>query len=63
MANSKEIVDAEGTPNGGVRAVFYFQDNEGNAVDESVATNVEIVEFDANGRAIWRTYGELNPEG
>lgn len=51
------------TPNGGVRSAAYYMDDEGNPADKAVATAVEFVEFDAEGREIFRTYGRLRPEG
>jgi hypothetical protein len=48
------------TPNGGVRSTIYYQDAEGNPVDEADATHVLIVEYDGKGESIQRTYGELN---
>jgi hypothetical protein len=45
------------TPNGGVRSVIYYQDDDGNPADKSVATRAEIVEYDADGKDIHRTYG------
>jgi len=47
------------TPNGGVRSKAFFQDDEGEPIDQEEATRVEIVEYDAAGDVISRTYGEL----
>jgi hypothetical protein len=44
------------TPNGGVRSKALFQDDGGNAVDKASATRVEILEYDAEGGVIARTY-------
>lgn len=44
------------TPNGGVRSVAYFQDAAGNPCPKADAVAMEIVEFDADGQAIHRTY-------
>ncbi len=41
------------TPNGGVRSTAFFQDAQGNAADQSVAINVEIVEYDKDGNGIF----------
>jgi hypothetical protein len=48
------------TPNGGAYAIAYFQDADGQPVTKDKAVKVEIVEFDASGKAIWRTYGEIS---
>lgn len=53
----------EPTPNGGVRSVAYFRDDEGNPAEEAEATRVEIVEYDAAGKVLQRTYGTLDREG
>lgn len=51
------------TPNGGVRSEAYFLNDKRELVDKSIATQVEIVEFDSNGKAIHRTYGTLRQRG
>lgn len=56
MATSKEIKGP--TPNGGDRAIAYYQNDQGEAVDEFVATKVEVVEMDGD-REIARTYADL----
>jgi hypothetical protein len=48
------------TPNGGVASTIYYRDDNGDPVDESVATNAEIVEVDVAGKVIYRTYGMIN---
>ena len=45
------------TPNGGVASVAYYTDESGVLVDKSRASRVEIVELDATGNEIHRTYG------
>jgi len=57
MATSKQV-DGK-TPNGGVRSIAYYQDAEGNAANETEATHAEVVELDAEGETIQRTYAEL----
>ncbi len=57
MSTSREIKGK--TPNGGVRSVINFRDAEGNPVEESRAVAAEILEYDADGRNINRTYGTL----
>ena len=47
------------TPNGGVRSEVLFQDDDGNAVDEAEATHAEVLEYDAQGNVIQRTYARL----
>lgn len=56
MATSREIIGP--TPNGGVRSEAIFLDKDRQLVDESVATHVEIVEYDVQGEVVARTYGE-----
>ena len=46
------------TPNGGSYAIAYFS-RDRIPVDKSVATEVEIVEHDAQGGVVFRTYGKL----
>ena len=50
------------TPKGGVRSEAYYSDADGNAADKSVATRMEIVEFDAAGEVLGRTYGICDPK-
>ena len=52
-----------GTPNGGIRALFYFRDNEGNRVKKRDAIHVEIHELDEQGHLITILYGMVDPEG
>lgn len=49
------------TPNGGAYTVITYYDIEHKRVDEEVATHAELVEFDANGEQVLRTYVELEP--
>ena len=51
------------TPNQGVRALFYFRDNEGNQVTKREAIHVEIHELDERGHLITILYGIVDPEG
>jgi len=51
------------TPHGGVVAMFYFRDNEGNHVEKSDAEHVEIHELDEGGHLITILYGMVDPEG
>ncbi len=48
----------EPTPHGGVASIAYWQDAEGKATTRDQAVAVEIVEIDAQGKQIYRTYGE-----
>lgn len=60
MASERSI---EGkTPNGGVKSTMYFQDDDGQPVEEDVATRAVIVEYGKDGNSIRRTYGTLNPQ-
>lgn len=47
------------TPNGGVRSEAMYRDAAGNPVDKSEAYHVEILEFDAAGAVVGRTYAAL----
>lgn len=47
------------TPNGGVKSTAFFSDAKGKPVDKSKATRVEIVEFNAAGEVVGRTYGSV----
>lgn len=47
------------TPNGGASSEMFFLDDDRELCDESVATKCEIVEYDADGDIINRTYGDL----
>ncbi len=51
------------TPNGGIRALFYFIDNEGNRVKKREAIHVEIHELDEQDHLITILYGMVDPEG
>jgi hypothetical protein len=62
MATQRSSIDSP-TPNGGVRSVAYFKDSDGEPADESVATRIEIVEYDADGKEIARTYGTTGRAG
>jgi hypothetical protein len=48
------------TPNGGVRSEAHYQDDAGAPAPKSKAVRVTILEFDAAGNVVWRTYGEIN---
>jgi hypothetical protein len=48
------------TPAGGVASVAYWQDANGNATTKELAVAAEIVELDAGGNIIARTYAEIN---
>lgn len=51
------------TPNGGVRSTAYYQDDAGKDAEKADATRVVIVEYDAGGKEIQRTYGTLPGAG
>lgn len=44
------------TPHGGVKSTAYYRDDHGDPAPRSKATQIEIVEFDANGKQVYRTY-------
>lgn len=50
----------EPTPHGGVYAIAYWYDEFQIPTDRSVATKVEIIEYNSNGDQVWRTYGMVN---
>src|SRR5262249_55568878 len=61
VATTKESREGP-TPNGGVRSEAYYSNDQGEPVDKSVATCIEIVEYDAEGKVVGRTYGTLTPQ-
>lgn len=50
-----EVIRGE-TPSGGAFAVALFQDASGNRVPKEQAVKIEIVECDADGKALFHTY-------
>jgi hypothetical protein len=44
------------TPNGGVRAALYRLDDAGDEVAPAAATRLVVVEYDAAGNPVHRTY-------
>jgi hypothetical protein len=54
----QERID-EPTPNGGDCSVAYYMDDHWNAVPKSIASRMEIVEFDKDGHSLYRTIGRL----
>jgi hypothetical protein len=50
------------TPGGGVRSRINFLDADGNPAEESQAVRAEIIEYDARGNQVGRTYGDLDRE-
>lgn len=53
-------VSKEGpTPNGGVRSTLFYLDSDGREADAKTATKLVIVEYDAAGAAIHRTYADV----
>lgn len=51
------------TPHGGIKALFYFSDNDGNRVAKRYAQHVEIHELDADGHVLSILFGMVDPEG
>lgn len=49
------------TPNGGAYSIAYFSDARGNPCAREDAHSMEIVEFDADGEAVHRTYMRKPP--
>ena len=58
MATKKQA--AGPTPAGGVRSEIHYLDDQFRPVDEAVATRTEIIEFDAAGEQIARSYGVMS---
>lgn len=55
-----QVETVEGpTPNGGVRAEVHYLDAANEPVDKEEAVACEVVEFDAEGQVIQRTYASL----
>jgi hypothetical protein len=50
------------TPAGGVKSLTIFLDDDGNRVDEDVATRAEIIEYDAGGEQIMRTLAQISKQ-
>lgn len=56
-------VQTEGpTPNHGLFAIVYWRDSKGNPTSRQNAAIAEIVEFDDQNRALFRTYVEMQPK-
>ena len=51
------------TPNGGVRSVAYFRDDAGDRAEKAQATQVEIVEYDAESTSGAPTAGSGRNDG
>ncbi|HWQ26143.1 MAG TPA: hypothetical protein VN367_05085 [Chlorobaculum sp.] len=51
------------TPHGGVKAVFYFKNDEGVLVVKQEAVHVEIHELDELDHLVAILYGIVDPEG
>jgi hypothetical protein len=47
-------------PNGGASSVCYFQDENGQPVRRSMASQAEVVELDSKGNYLFRSYMSLN---
>jgi len=47
------------TPNGGIYQTAFYKDDKGNPADKSVATGVEVVEYDLAGKVIHQSYGPI----
>lgn len=47
------------TPNGGASAVAYFRDRDGRPCRKADAAAMEVIELDASGTAIFRTYLQI----
>jgi len=47
------------TPAGGAYALAIWLDDDGELTTKALATRVEVLEFDASDRVIFRTYGRV----
>jgi len=47
------------TPHGGAYSIAYWQDEEGQPTTKAKAKRAEIIEYDEDGKAIARTYGDI----
>lgn len=50
------------TPSGGVASETIWSDSDGNIVEQNNATRAEIIEYDADGGVINRTYATIGAE-
>jgi hypothetical protein len=50
------------TPAGGTSSVIYYRAANGDPAPKSRAVRAEVLEFDAAGVVIARTYGHLSPD-
>lgn len=50
------------TPAGGTSSVIYYRAANGDPAPKSRAVRAEVLEYDADGRVIARTYGHLSPD-
>ncbi len=48
------------TPNGGAYAIAYWLDARGNPCGKAVAVAAEIIEYDATGSQVFRSYMQLH---
>ncbi|MFM8444374.1 MAG: hypothetical protein ACKN9W_13690 [Methylococcus sp.] len=53
-------IHAGPTPNGGVKSLWMFSDDEHRPVPMEQSTRVEIHELDADRNCLFRTYGFMN---
>jgi hypothetical protein len=47
------------TPNGGVKAIITYMDNDSNGCLKEKATKITIEEFDQNGKLVMTTWGTV----
>ena len=51
------------TPHGGAYAIATFLNDKNEAVTKALATRINIVEYDAGGQEIFRTYSDMRSPG
>ncbi len=56
---TEESSDHE-TPNGGVKSTIYYRAADGSPAEKEDAVAYEILEFDADGENVGRTYGTFD---
>jgi len=59
MSETSERRDGA-TPNGGIYSIAYYRDADGTPTTKDQAAEIEIVEYAADGREVFRTYAVIN---
>jgi hypothetical protein len=48
-----------GDPNGGAYAVAHWRAADGSPTTKALAVTTEVIEYDVNGRQVFRTYARF----